>query len=117
MYSVIQMRVGRLPWRKLNGKTKIGNCKAEISKDELLKEMEPEFHKIFDNLITLKYEDLPPYNKYRENLAKIVRRKNYSNEAPFDWEEGGEYYMHTVYVTPAPYAEQVKTKQDDGDKN
>lgn len=108
MYSVIQMRLGMLPWRKMNGKVKVGNRKASVKREELLQDMEPEFYEIYDNLSTLKYEDEPPYGMYRDLMTNIIRRKNYVYNAPFDWEEGGEHYKHTVYMKQQPYAEQLK---------
>lgn len=83
---MIQLRTGKLPWRNFNGLKKVGSVKMNTSKNELLEAMEPEYHKIYDNLVTLKYEDTPPVAMYREQLLKIITRLNVSLTDPFDWE-------------------------------
>lgn len=105
MYSLVELKKGKLPWSSESSTRKTGEIKMKTTRDELLQEMEPEFHTIYKHFETLKYESTPLYHMYKEEFTKIKKRKNYSDDAPFDWEEGANNYIHSRYT--------VETAADD----
>lgn len=91
LYTIVELRVGQLPWYNQIGRKSVGEIKMKTTKDELLTDMQPEYKTIYANLEKLNYYSSPPYSMYRDLLSKMIKNKNYSLSAPFDWELSGLY--------------------------
>lgn len=111
LYMAVEIHRGKLKWRSLGADVEaVGRMKAKITEEELFGNMDPEFKNIYRNLLTLNYESEPRYAYYRQQLEKIIERKGYSMDAPFDWDQGGSHFEHTKYVKNQPYGRQMAAK-------
>uniref|UniRef100_A0A5S6QQ84 Protein kinase domain-containing protein n=1 Tax=Trichuris muris TaxID=70415 RepID=A0A5S6QQ84_TRIMR len=114
IYMAIELRNGRLPWYNLSKKEDVGKMKMAISQDHLLKDMPEEFFEWHSVLCKLRYWDTPDYDWIIEKMRHLMRTKGYQNDSPYDWEEGGESYVHSMSTSPMcnPYESQIKEQKD-----
>uniref|UniRef100_A0A915L4F7 Protein kinase domain-containing protein n=1 Tax=Romanomermis culicivorax TaxID=13658 RepID=A0A915L4F7_ROMCU len=96
LYSLIQMRVGKLPWRKLLHSDEIREFKEKTSREDLLIHMEPEYVPFYDHVANLRYSQRPDYEFLRAQIERIWCRKNYNHQTPFDWERGERFIISSM---------------------
>lgn len=92
--------------------------KKETPPDVLLKGMEKEYRLMMKDLEGLKFLDTPNYAWYRQQLRAIMTRRQFTDEDPFDWEEGGVGYESVMQsqIAPDPYKNKEKEDQKDDKK-
>uniref|UniRef100_F1L531 Tau-tubulin kinase 1 n=1 Tax=Ascaris suum TaxID=6253 RepID=F1L531_ASCSU len=97
LYMIVEFVVGELPWRSSSYRKLL--AKKSRGGEHLLKDCPIEFYKIYDHIRRLGYMDRPNYQLIRRTINEICKRRNFSIEDPFDWEEGGRYhkeYLRTI---------------------
>ncbi|CDW59898.1 Pkinase domain containing protein [Trichuris trichiura] len=114
LYMAVELRNGRLPWYNLNNKEEVGKMKMTIPQSQLLKDMPSEFLEWHNVLCKLRYFDTPDYDWIIEKMRQLMRAKGYQEDSPYDWEEGGDSYMHTMATSPLnnPYESQIKEQKE-----
>lgn len=86
--------------------------KKETPPEKVCAGMEKEYPLMYNDLMKLKFEDTPNYAWYHQLLRAIAARKQYRENDPFDWEEGGTGYESVMKSMVAPNAYEGKDKAD-----
>ena len=90
-YILIYFLKGKLPWQRINAKTKedkykkILEKKMEISSKELCKELPSEFEEFLEYTKNLEYNEKPNYEKLRKLFDDIMKKEKYSYDYIYDW--------------------------------
>ncbi|KFD50777.1 hypothetical protein M514_08318 [Trichuris suis] len=124
-YMLIEFKQGVLPWQKVSNKDEVGRLKNSIDSKQLLADLPSQFHDIMKMLQKLAYADPPDYDWFIEKFRSVMRDRGYKEDAPFEWEEGGEDYKYTTIPSkkkaeaPNPYESQMAQQKDviRGDKS
>ena len=95
-YSLIEMRTGHLPWEECENDSLILPMKQTITPEKLCAQFPSPFISIYQTLLSLKFEDDPPYDLLHQ---KLTESQEISNNVPFDWEENPSLL---VPLTPFP---------------
>lgn len=86
MYAVIEMQKGKLPWSSIESEKKVGSIKTKMKREDLLKKMESAYHYIYQDLELLRYESTPIYDVYKDELRKVLKQRQITDDENFDWE-------------------------------
>ncbi|CAG9534302.1 unnamed protein product [Cercopithifilaria johnstoni] len=85
-----QLTVGYLPWKSMEDKDEVGQCKQLCRKDEYIKELfggcPREYITIMRLIDSIRYYSKPEYRKIT-NLLLDALRNNGVSEYPYDWEK------------------------------
>ena len=90
-YILIYFLRGKLPWQRINAKTKeekykkIMEKKIEINSYDLCRGFPKEFGDFLEICKKLEYEEQPDYEKLRNLLNNIMKRENYIYDYIYDW--------------------------------
>ncbi|VDP53202.1 unnamed protein product [Soboliphyme baturini] len=114
LYMLIEFRLCRLPWQHMNNEKDVGELKDHMKAKELLRDLPAEFYLIYHALVYMKYEDTPDYEWFIDKLKGVMKARGYNQQSPYDWEEGGDSYRHTlkVPIPEYPYASQIAAAED-----
>ncbi|EGD73860.1 CK1/TTBK protein kinase [Salpingoeca rosetta] len=82
LYSLIEMHVGRLPWRELKGKQEVLECKKRYTWKELLRKFPTSFLAIANIVDGLAYAELPHYDTMHRLLDRAVHAHEPSCPTP-----------------------------------
>jgi len=109
-YMLVEFHQGQLPWRKDKDKNEVMKKKKETPPEVLLQGMEKEYRQMMKDLDGLKFASAPDYPRHREQLQSIMARRRYSDDDPFDWEEGGTGFQSVMQsaIAPDPYKRKEK---------
>ncbi|EYC42219.1 hypothetical protein Y032_0538g3128 [Ancylostoma ceylanicum] len=97
---------GKLIWR--NDEDKVIEKKKERIGSKLLLKCPQEMYMIYDHIRHLEFKSKPNYAMLRRQLDRVCARLDYSEDQPYDWEEGGCYHEY--------YAKKSDTEKDLTDK-
>lgn len=90
-YILIYMFKGKLPWQSIKNKDKkekyklIGEAKAEISEEELCKDMPKEFCVYLKYVRSLDFDEKPHYTSLKRMFEKLYESRNYKSDK-LEWE-------------------------------
>ncbi len=123
-YILIYFLKGRLPWQKINAKTKkekykkILEKKIEISSFELCKDLPKEFEDYIEYSKNLGYTEKPDYDKLRKLFDDIMKRENYNYDYIYDWttSEEKETRRSKTETTNGYSLSNPETKEDEDNK-
>ena len=124
-YILIYFLKGRLPWQRINAKTKkekykkILEKKIEISSYELCKDFPKEFEDYIEYSKNLGYTEKPDYDKLRKLFDNIMKRENYNYDYIYDWTTREEKETRTskTETTNRYSLSKTETKEDEDNKN
>jgi len=90
-YILIYFLKGKLPWQRINAKTKeekynkILEKKMEISSYELCKGLPIEFENFIEYVKNLGYTERPDYDMLRKSFDNIMKKEKYIYDYIYDW--------------------------------
>lgn len=85
--------------------------KENITRHQLLGEMDVEYAWIYEHLRTLTYEKSPDYDWMTKTLHQLIKRNKFT-ENPMDWEMGGASFAQAKAVNAQPYAAMMPDKNN-----
>jgi hypothetical protein len=85
MYSLVEMREGRLPWSSDRDRNVIRNAKHAIADRTLFRELPEQFFQIWIYVKRLTYSSKVDYDFIVGELARALEQTEAANK-PFDWE-------------------------------
>ena len=96
-YSLYEMKNGFLPWQ---GKETLDimQMKFHFAKSNFFKTMPPEFEKIYEYLMELKYDEKPNYDFIVDIILQIMIKENINMKDPYDWESLSR--IHIISFSP-----------------
>jgi serine/threonine protein kinase len=140
LYSLVEMVVGMLPWRRLRDKDEVGKAKLDVHSPELLcagtpaVPLPPEFGRFMEHLLSLQFDDCPNYKLLDGLLLRCARREQSSlasvgsplgsgpklslRNLKFDWElpvKAEPTVSETSDVDPGPSSTLMSRDDDDDD--
>ena len=89
-YVLIFFLKGVLPWQNLKTKEKdktkkVGELKAQISLEELCKDIPEEFQRYLDYVKKLNFLENPDYNYLKSMMIKMASNYNFLMDSVWDW--------------------------------
>ena len=97
---------GRLPWYRLRGESKqqtyqlIMDQKADISSEELCRDLPEEFKKYMNYVRALNFGDKPDYSWIRRMFRHLFVGQGFEHDYVFDWTV--LKYMESLQQQPQP---------------
>ncbi|KAH7728971.1 Protein kinase domain containing protein [Aphelenchoides avenae] len=90
LYMLVEITVGKLPWRNMKEINQVGLCKKNCRKDLGLRQLfggcPREYIEVLQSIDACRFFDAPDYDKIYKLLRKAMESTK-SEELPYDWEE------------------------------
>lgn len=90
VYSMVEMINGSLPWGKLESEKEMYKLKMRLPIKVLFKNVPLEFHKIWQHITNLSFDEAPNYIFIKSLLMQAYFNANLKLNDPFDWEDFSE---------------------------
>jgi len=103
LYVVVEMRLGRLPWRNIGARNVVGVMKKATKLEQLCHGLPPNITELARLIEPLKFQDNPNYARMEQLLRSIAEENRIDDDAPFDWDENFAQVLRedARNVTPA----------------
>ena len=84
-YSILELLRGKLPWGEVRDRSLIFSCKQSITADQLCHELPHQMKTIWNDLLSLSYDEEPNYSYYSNLIKEICQENNINDDDPLDW--------------------------------
>eukprot|EP01137_Pigoraptor_chileana_P013458 Opistho-2@66996 len=112
-YVMVELATGKLPWRRIKEKEKIGEMKERTELGTLTSNLPLQFLAFGDYLSQLSYSDKPNYEIVRSLFKRMLTAAGLTTLSPMDW------VLPAVAAIPttAPSADDVNNNNNNNNNN
>ncbi|OHS97190.1 Casein kinase I isoform alpha [Tritrichomonas foetus] len=109
-YSIIELAESRVPWPGSRDRDRTFYMKKSTKPEHLCRALPIEFAMIYNNLMSLQFDQKPDYRALNNLLSEAMRKVDC--EKKFDWEFLDDETLDSISAIPLKFQENDKMKMD-----